>query len=67
MSFDPVTRRLMITHIKSHSNYPATKEDLVKACNNLSDFTRDQKRWFEKTLPAKTYESAGAVIRALRL
>ena len=54
-----------IAHLKSHQKYPATKDELVKECNELSDFSRDDKMWFENNLPEGTYDSAGEVMKAL--
>ena len=55
----------IIEHIKTHQNYPATKAELVAACNNLMDFTDDEKKAFASTLPDKTFGSAQDVITAL--
>ena len=59
-----VTKK-MIDHLKAHQKYPATKADLVKECDNLSDFSEEEKRWFSGTLPAGTNRSANDVIRSL--
>lgn len=56
-----------IDHLKTHQTYPATKEELVKECNELSDFSAEDKEWFMKNLPAGTYKSADDVIGALGL
>jgi len=56
-----------IDHLKQHQTYPATKEELVKECNELSDFSAEDKEWFIKNLPAGTYKSADDVIGALGL
>lgn len=52
-------------HLKNHQTYPATKADLVAACNNLSDFSAEDKQWFMNTLPENTYNSAEDVMKAL--
>ena len=52
-------------HLKAHQSYPATKADLVAACNNLSDFSEEDKREFESSLPEGTYNSADEVAKAL--
>lgn len=57
----------ILQHLRDHQDYPATKEELVKACNQLSDFSIEDKKWFEQNLPEGTYESAGDVIQALGL
>lgn len=67
MQVDAKTKKMMMDHIKSHNEYPATKVDLVAACNNMSEFSQDHKKWFEKALPTKTYNNANEVIKALGL
>lgn len=54
-----------IGHLKAHQTYPATKAELVKTCNELSDFSADDKKWFEENLPEGDYDSAQEVIIAL--
>ena len=56
-----------IDHFKTHQSYPATKEELVKECSGLSDFSEADKEWFMKTLPEGTYKSAEDVMGALGL
>lgn len=40
----------------NHVAYPATKQDLVQACQEMSDVPEADKEWFAKNLPDKTYE-----------
>lgn len=54
-------------HLKMHQSYPATKEELVAECNSLSDFSKEDKKWFESNLPEGTYNSAEEVMQALGL
>lgn len=54
-----------MSHLKTHQKYPATKEELVKECDNLSDFSEEDKRWFESNLENKTYSSAEEVMQTL--
>ncbi len=54
-----------IAHLKNHISYPASAEDLKKACNNLSDFSEADKKEFSDSLPGGTYNSADEVIKAL--
>lgn len=54
-----------IMHLKTHQSYPATKEDLVKECMDLKDFSADDKKWFMEHLPEGSYDSAEEVIQAL--
>lgn len=55
----------MISHLKMHQKYPATKEELVAECTQLSDFSSEDKEWFQSHLPKGSYNSAEEVIRAL--
>lgn len=52
-------------HLRTHQKYPASKADLVAACNNLSDFSEEDKREFENNLSDKTYYSAEELIGEL--
>ncbi|MBI2315148.1 hypothetical protein HYU93_03805 [Candidatus Daviesbacteria bacterium] len=56
-----------VAHLREHQKYPASKADLVKECNNLSDFSGADKRWFMENLPEGAYNSADEVIGALGL
>ena len=54
-----------LEHAKSHVEYPATKKQLVEACNNMSDMPKAEREWFAKNLPDKTYKNANEVFKAL--
>lgn len=55
-----------ISHLREHQKYPATGDELIKECMNLSDFSEEDKKWFMENLPKdKTYDSADEVISAL--
>ncbi len=55
-----------IEHLKMHiSKWPATKAELVAACNNLSDFTAEDKAEFESKLPEGTYDTPKEVMRVM--
>ncbi|MBI3577457.1 DUF2795 domain-containing protein [Candidatus Gottesmanbacteria bacterium] len=55
-----------IDHLKNHGiAYPATKVQLVAACNGLSDFSDADKAEFAEKLPDATYNSADDVTKAL--
>ncbi len=56
-----------IDHLKNHQKYPATKADLVKECDDLSDFSDVDKKWFKEHLMDKTYGSADEVMKTLNL
>ena len=55
----------VMKHLNDHQKYPASKAALVAECNNLSDFSQEDKKWFENTLPEATYASANEVAAAL--
>jgi hypothetical protein len=52
-------------HIADDVEYPATCSDLVSACNNMSEFSQEEKDWFSKTLPHGTFNNADEVTKAL--
>jgi hypothetical protein len=54
-----------IKHLQTHMDYPATKEELVAAFDDLSDFSDMDKEWFGENLPEGVYDSADNVIQAL--
>ena len=54
-----------IDHLKTHQTYPATKDDLVAECDNLSDFSEEDKKEFSEKLAEGTYNSADEVVKAL--
>ena len=57
----------VMSHLKDHQKYPATKEELGAACGNLSDFSEEDKKEFAEKLPDGSYNSAEDVINALEL
>ena len=52
-------------HIVKNVKYPATKEEIVTAFKSVRDVKPDDKKWFEETLPSKTYDSSDDVMKAL--
>lgn len=52
-------------HLQQHIAYPATKQELVAACNKMEDFSMEDKKWFEEHLPEGKYKSAEEVMSAL--
>ncbi len=55
----------VLEHAKKHVTYPASKKDLMEACNNFSDVPTAEKNWFNNNLPDRTYKSANEVVSAL--
>ena len=56
----------VVDHLKTHhTKWPATYEELVAECNQLSDFSAEDKKEFMEKLPKKTYNTADEVLTAL--
>jgi hypothetical protein len=56
---------LMRDHIVKNVKYPVTKDGLVRTFNGLRDIKPGDRKWFEETLPSRTYESSDEVMKAL--
>lgn len=54
-----------IDHLKNHQKFPTDKAKLMAECDNLSDFSPEDKAEFAAALPDRSYNSAGDVIAAL--
>lgn len=54
----------MDDHLKSHVTYPATKEDIAKACENMAHVPDEHKQMFMDKVPEGTYASADEVMKA---
>jgi hypothetical protein len=52
-------------HIREDVEYPTTAMALKEACNNLEDFSAEDKKWFTDTLPEGTYNTPEDVVKAL--
>jgi hypothetical protein len=52
-------------HLKNHVMYPASRAQVVAACNNMSDSDPSNKEWVTKNLPEGNYRNAGEVLNAL--
>lgn len=52
-------------HLKTHVSYPATRAQVVAACNNNQHADRDDAEWIAKALPEGTYRGANEVLNAL--
>jgi len=52
-------------HIKNHVKYPASRQQVVEACNNMSDVPSQDKDWVSKSLPEQTYRAPEDVVNAL--
>ncbi len=58
------TKKIM-THIKEHVTYPATKNTLVEACNHMTDIPIKDRKWFMDKLPDGEYKSPEEVLDEL--
>jgi hypothetical protein len=47
--------------------YPATREQILLACAQTSEFAATEKQWLADNLPAGTYANAEVIIRTLKL
>ena len=55
-------------HVGHHvEKYPATCNEITMACNNLMEFTSEEKALFSKNLPHGTYANEGEVRKAISL
>jgi len=52
-------------HLKNHVKYPASRAEVVAACNNMSDMHATNAAWFQKNLPEGRYSSPNEVLGAL--
>lgn len=55
----------VLEHAKRHVEYPTTKKKILEACNKFSDVPKEEKEFFEKNLPDRTYKSPVEVFGAL--
>jgi hypothetical protein len=62
---DTSTLAVELGHLKHHVQYPASRSQVVAACNNMSDVSAGNRDWFAKNLPEGTYNNAEAVMGAL--
>lgn len=54
-----------LSHLKNHVKYPASKQQVVATCNNMSDVPVADKDWFSKNLSDGNYRGADEVVSAL--
>ncbi|MBI3859463.1 MAG: hypothetical protein HY296_04395 [Thaumarchaeota archaeon] len=61
----PDLKKKYTSHIASDVMYPASCDQIMAACEGMSEFTSEEKAWFGKTLPHGKYQSAADVNRAV--
>ncbi len=54
-----------LEHLKHHIDYPASKAELVAACNNMSDVSSADRSWFSTAIPEGKYKNPEDVLKAL--
>jgi len=69
MEMSASMRAKLNEHVGTHveGGYPATCSSLVMSCNNLSEFTADEKAWFAEALPHGSFNSPDDVKKAIGL
>jgi hypothetical protein len=67
VALSPSLKKKYAEHIGDDVTYPASCNDLVAACNNMSEFSKSEKEWFSKSLPHGSFESADEVRKVLHL
>ncbi len=67
MQMDAMARQEMMTHIKDHMRYPATKQAIVEMCNNMAHVPESARQMVADKLPDRMYNSAEEVIKALKM
>lgn len=60
-----MTLESFLKHTKNDVSYPATKKQLVEACNNMSDVPAVDREYFQKKLPDGKYNKPEEVLNAL--
>lgn len=55
-----------ISHLKTHVEYPISKSALLATCNNWSDVPEVERK-LGMTLPNKTFNNVGEVLKALSM
>lgn len=54
-------------HLQKHVVYPASKKEIIEACNNMTDVPQTDKTYFEMYLPDWNYRNSGEVIRGIKI
>ena len=52
-------------HLKNHVKYPASRSQVLSACNEMSDWAPEDREWVTKALPEGTYRAPEEVLSAL--
>jgi hypothetical protein len=52
-------------HLKNHVTYPASRSQVVAACNEMMDVPSEDREWVSKNLPEGNYRTPADVVTAL--
>ncbi|HZY43555.1 MAG TPA: DUF2795 domain-containing protein [Anaerolineae bacterium] len=63
---DEKIKKELMEHIRSDVGYPASKQQILAACNNMTMHSPEAKSAAEK-LPEQTFQNAGEALKALAL
>jgi hypothetical protein len=58
-------KKTALDHLRQHITYPASADEIKKACNDMEDVPEGKRTEFLATLPDGTYNSADEVIKAV--
>ncbi len=68
MQMTSALKAKMSQHIEDDiETWPASCSDVTMACNNMSEFSADEKDWFAKNLPHGVYKNPNDVKKAVHL
>jgi hypothetical protein len=54
-----------LRHLKNDVQYPASRGQVLAACNNMMDVQPADREWITTALPEGTYGNPGEVVSAL--
>jgi hypothetical protein len=63
---DEKLKKELMGHIRSDVSYPASKQQILAACNNMTMHSPEAKKYAEQ-LPDKTFQNADEAVKALGL
>ena len=56
----------LMTHIREHiEKWPATKQDIISACNRMGHIDTEERKMFIEMLPEGTYNTPDDVFKAM--
>ncbi len=58
-------RKELMTHLKSHVMYPASRRTIIETCNQMAHVPASARTWVEQKLPEGIYQSADDVVMKL--